>query len=491
MSPSLRLTVDIDINIDNEFEKDFMCWHDNCKRNGNEDDVRNALLTGYFIVSRGINEFYKRYYEHDFKAVCEAEQVDKLNGAKRDLDNARKEYEARLLNLQYEKEELEKRLYEYVERMKEQKAIVEREYMEYYRDKKQKEIDLVNLEKDKNIKDLEGQLGLLRRELDWHKSTRDDSVELEVRTLNDSKLALEKQVVYFRGLAEEKDEQLRLAFKNETQDKIAELEKVIYQKDAELKTLKSCNFVKGMTGENVIMGFLRERYPKHEVMHTGKVAHEGDIHFINNDLQTSLVVESKYKQSITKDDVEKFCRDVTGVSEKGGLLTCVGGVFVSLLTRNIPGKGDVCFEMLGNVPVMFVGFSSVDEFNVYFGRYFEMFNEMSRFWMSAFGEDNKQSSLEELMEELNFYFSMLVKNKSRIEDFKTNCLTKINKFIGDIETDNKVILDRVEGLLKKNNSMKHTSLKGGSVHGVHVCDKCGEKFEGKRILNKHLKTCVK
>jgi hypothetical protein len=155
MSPSLRLTVDIDIDIDNEFEKDFMCWHDNCKRNGNEDDVRNALLTGYFIVSRGINEFYKRYYEHDFKAICEAEQVDKLNGAKRDLDNTRKEYESRLLNLQYEKEELERRLYEYTERMKEQKAIVEREYMEYYKDKKQKEIDLVNLEKDKNIKDLQ------------------------------------------------------------------------------------------------------------------------------------------------------------------------------------------------------------------------------------------------------------------------------------------------------------------------------------------------
>jgi hypothetical protein len=444
-------------------------------------------------VSRGINDFYKRYYEHDFKAICEAQQLEKLNVAKKDLDSMRKEYDARLLNLQYEKEELERRLYDYAERMKDQKTIVEREYMEYYMDKKQKEVDLVNLEKDKMIKDLEGQMGLLKRELDWHKSTRDDSVELEVRTLNESKLALEKQVVYFRGLAEEKDEQLRLAFKNETQEKIASLEKVIYQKDAELKTLKSCNFVKGMTGENVIMGFLRERYPKHDIVHTGKVAHEGDIHFVNGELQTSVVVESKYKQCITKDDVDKFCRDVSCVSEKGGTLTCVGGVFVSLLTRNIPGKGDVCFEMLGNVPVLFVGFSSVDEFSIYFGRYFEMFNEMSRFWMSACGGINKQSSLEELMDELNFYFGILVRNKTRVEDFKTTCLTKINKFVGDIETDNKVILDRVEGLLKKNNSMKNTSSKGasGSSQGIHVCDKCGERFEGKRMLNKHLKTCVK
>jgi hypothetical protein len=137
-----------------------------------------------------------------------------------------------------------------------------------------------------------------------------------------------------------------------------------------------------------------------------------------------------------------------------------------------------------------VGFSSVDEFNVYFGRYFEMFNEMSRFWMSACGGNNKQSSLEQLMDELNFYFGILVKNKTRVEDFKANCLTKINKFVGDIETDNKVILDRFEGILKKNNSMKNISLRGGSsTQAVHVCDKCGGKFEGKRMLNKHAKTC--
>lgn len=487
---NVKWTVDVNINVDNEFEKEFLAWYDNCKRQGvqGEDDVRNAILTGYFIISRGINDFYKRYFEQDFKAICEAEHLEKLIAARRDLENVTKDYEYRLQNLHEQKVELERRLYEYSDRMKEQKAIIEREYMEYYKEKKQKEVDLVNLEKDKRIKDLEGQMGLLKRELEWQRERRDDAAELEVKTLHENKVALEQQVAYFRGLAEDKDEQLRAAFKNETLEKIAELEKVIYQKDAELKTLKSCNFVKGMTGENVIMGFLKERYPKYDIIHTGKVAHEGDIHFVNSNLQTLVVVESKYKQNITRDDVDKFCRDVAGVAEKGGSLTCVGGVFVSLLTRNIPSKGDVCFEMLGNVPVMFVGFSSVDEFNVYFGRYFEMFNELSRFWMSACGDDNKHSSLEELMDELNFYFGMLVKNKARIEDFKANCLTKINKFVGDVETDNKVILDRVEGVLKKNNSMRYEARHQKTIG--YVCDKCGATFEGKRLLNKHIKTCL-
>lgn len=489
---TVKWTVDVNINIDNDFEKEFLSWHEDCKRQGvaAQDEIKNAILTGYFIVSRGINEFYKRYYEQDFKNICEAEHLEKLNVARHNLENITKDYEHRLANLNKEKVELERRLYEYSDRMKEQKVMIEREYIDYYREKKQKEVDLVHLEKDKLIKDLEGQVDLIKRELEWQKNRRDDVVE----TLHQSKAALEKEVAYFKQLTEDKDKQLQTAFKNETLEKIANLEKVIYQKDAELKTLKSCNFVKGMTGENVIIRFLKERFPKHDVVHTGKIAHEGDIHFINTITQTLLVVESKYKQNITRDDVDKFCRDVGCVVEKSGTLTCVGGVFVSLLTRNIPSKGDVCFEMLGNVPVMFVGFSSVEEFNVYFPRYFEMFNELSRFWISACEEDNKHTSIEELMDELNFYFSILVKNKIRIDDFKTNCLNKINKFIGDVETDNKVILDRVEGLLKKNNSMRYEERENKIVkiggHTIqHVCNKCGTRFEGKRLLNKHIKTC--
>jgi hypothetical protein len=381
--------------------------------------------------------------------------------------------------------------------MKEQKEMVEREMMSYYRDKKEKEVELVQLEKDGKIKELEGRLQLLDKQFKWQETTHDEAIDVEIRALNEGKRALEEQVAYFKRVAEEKDEQLRVAFRGETQEKILTLEKVIYQKDAELKTLKSCNFVKGMTGENVIMGFLKERYPKHEVVHTGKVAHEGDIHFINGVTGSLVVVESKYKQNITKEDVDKFCRDVNGVAGKEGVTTCVGGVFVSLLTRNIPGKGDVCFEMLGNVPVMFIGFSSVDEFNVYFGRYFEMFNEVCRFWKGVCGDMTRTSSLEELMDELNFYFGMLMKNKVRVDEFKTNCLTKLNKFVGDIENDNKVLLDRVEGLLNKNNSLRYgdagaggSSMREGIQRStVHKCEKCGEVFSGKRLLTKHLKSC--
>jgi hypothetical protein len=495
----MNVTISVLLDVNRDIDRDFVNWKNSLQ--ADNEDVRNekmrdALLTGYFITVNGINEFYKKKYDTDMKSMCDIETQVQLQKAWEQKDQIELQYKKRIENLLRENDDLESSIQNLRNKNSKQKEELNTDLCNFYEELHAKETHLLQIQKDAEVKALFMELQRAQEEIKFL-STSNSSIlnkqkeqesnklhliqerfEVEISTLRESKTTMMHEIEYYRNLVEEKDLILKESFKSETKDKVLALEGIIQQKDAELRTLKTCNFVKGITGENIILSFLRENYTKHEVVHTGKAAHEGDMQFIDPIDNTITVIESKYKQTISKDDVDKFCRDVSHVSQKDGGTKCVGGVFVSLLTRNIPGKGDIHFETIANVPVMYVGFGHPDEFNISFKRYFEMFMSMCKYHKT---QDAKQTSLTEFMEELNFYFNMLMKNKTRIEEFKTNCLLKMNKFVTDTETDNKLILSRVEGILQKNNGLKYK--------GMHSCSVCGEGFSNKRLLTKHTKTC--
>ena len=126
----------------------------------------------------------------------------------------------------------------------------------------------------------------------------------------------------------------------------------------ENETLKKTNIGKGNLGECNLMNHIRDRFNTFEIRDASKETAACDIHvFINSD--DFFAVESKNKSVVTALDVAKFKRDVEQLATLKGK-SFIGGLFVSLNSANIPGKGDFFFDVVHGRPVIYVGFVEFD-----------------------------------------------------------------------------------------------------------------------------------
>jgi len=107
---------------------------------------------------------------------------------------------------------------------------------------------------------------------------------------------------------------------------------------------------KGEIGENQIIRILQENYNRAVIQNTSMTDAFGDIYFGHGDIK--CLVEVKYKKIITAEDIKKFYRDIE-VGALNGRINC--GIFISLVTENIPEKGHCAVEISSECPVIFLG----------------------------------------------------------------------------------------------------------------------------------------
>lgn len=263
------------------------------------------------------------------------------------------------------------------------------------------------------------------------------------------------------------------------------LQEELAAKDMELKLMKTTNAAKGVIGENIIIEQLKNVYPDADLNSTRKVAHECDIQMRtrNGDL---VVFESKYKTSIDKNDVNKFMNDVKGMSD-----TVSGGVFISILSRNIPGKGNMCMEFMkdSGVPVAYMGFANESEFNLAFPFYVQAYIRVMEALKTR--EDKNIVDPNDVLDEVQFYLQVANDNIKKLDEFKG----RFNKFAADIDKNNRTLLERIEKYISRHClSMASQQAQPSSTSpkrrrkATHTCATCGDEFTTAKALKEHIRT---
>jgi hypothetical protein len=264
------------------------------------------------------------------------------------------------------------------------------------------------------------------------------------------------------------EKQIQDLYNDIYKDSIQQLKDTIKQKETEISILKNTNIVKGCIGENHITNVLKNIFTECDVIKTGKVAHVCDVHMCFPSGK-KIVFESKYKGNITKLDVDKFYNDVEKLDD-----SVIGGVFVSFLSRNIPNKGSINFEITSQSkkPLMYIAYDNEDEFNMFFTHNILMFVKLCE----AYNIDTKTSlDIQNTIQEVKFICDMVSKQKKRLDDIKS----RFQKYTQETEDDMKVLFNKMDNMFAKV-PIKETRKR------LFICTQCTYTCGSQRTLTKHI-----
>ena len=144
---------------------------------------------------------------------------------------------------------------------------------------------------------------------------------------------------------------------NERLDRMNELtvlNKTLINENDRLKNKYECNNTKkGQDGEKSIYDFISNTFTDCELSDTAKTTGAGDLHLYIQNL--NILIESKNKGVITKEDVNKFKRDLTDTESNAGII-------VSIRDIPFPLKGNFGFEIYNEIPIFYISnFENVPE----------------------------------------------------------------------------------------------------------------------------------
>jgi len=268
---------------------------------------------------------------------------------------------------------------------------------------------------------------------------------------------------------------------------------------AELQILKGSNSVKCIIGETLLSDVIQAALPMWEVVHKGKTPHECDIHVVNSQGEI-IMVESKYKKTIEREDVDKFVADIAHMdSTKRPYL---GAIFVSIKKATIPHKGSVCLEIVHRRPVLYLGFAGEDELQQQLPMYIGVFVQYCQVMRNIVqvADENADADIDALFEAVNEHFKATHPIKMHVARLQRQHQESA-RTIADVEKSILALSSSMEAFLQKHDRIApaHVQIQTRTQAQAHptaalsktyVCEVCSEKFSNKRKHGMHVKECT-
>ena len=438
----------------------------------NTAQVAKVYCLGYTVFNSGLHDYFKGFHKVDEWKLNELQGL--LADMKRKVDEAEVAVDDRVVKrVKHETLSLASEC-EFLKRQLEQKEVELRHYIEKsettVEEKTRQEATRLELSWSARLQIAEQHLCLLQEEkAEWNQ---------RLRAMQEAKDA---EVAVFRSKWEEVTHEVCRLSEGHSIAEISQLKEQLKLKDNEIHVLKSGNFVKGRAGENLISEQLQEHFTDWMIEYKGKSPHECDMHMVSakGDI---VMVESKNKDAIAKTDVDKFYNDIAYMeaSER----PCIGALFVSIRTRNIPWKGQVCLEIVNHKPVLFLGFGSEDDLQLNLANYVRVFLQ----YCHIVKQQSSDVNTDMMFAMMNSHFQSLLQTKIQIDRLKTQQVD-MGKTVVELEKVHQKSVSSIETFLKQHNRLEITAAMG-SGKNIYRCETCTDVFTNKKLFEKHAKACV-
>jgi hypothetical protein len=198
------------------------------------------------------------------------------------------------------------------------------------------------------------------------------------------------------------------------------------------------NTAKGAFGENFIQNYLSDKFSNSQIINTSKETACGDITFIFDNL--NLLIESKNVQTLKKDDIDKFYRDIDVRSAKNDINSAL---LVSLNDTNlVNGHRIFHFEIKNNIPIIMI--SNVFNNNEFIRMAIIILNNLIKKNMFQNNFDNDEEKISILIKAINQLFDNIKQQISLLEHDKS-LINKLqesyNKREAEIFNTNKIFTE--------------------------------------------------